>query len=615
MASGYLEAPSLGAIVQADEQTRFRVWAPSVKQIAVKVVGDIRRPFRMHPSGGGYYEASLSGVGPGSLYFYRINDAVDRPDPASRFQPHGVHGPSQVTDVGFPWTDAAWPGLAWNDYVIYEAHVGTFTPEATFRAMTKHLDELVHLGVTALELMPVAQFPGDRNWGYDGVHPYAPQNTYGGPEELKRLIDACHARGLAVVLDVVYNHFGPEGNYLAEFAPYFTERHRTPWGAAINFDGPDSDPVREFFIGNALYWISEFHIDAFRLDATHAIFDQSARPFLRELADAVRAYGERLGRRVFTIAENSANDPRIVRAGQLGGFGIDAQISDDFQRSMHALLTGERRGCYGDFGNPSQFAKAYAAGFALTGQHSIYRRRRHGSDAAEVPADRFVAYTQNHDTVGNRPGGERLGQLVGFEELKLAAAATILSPSIPMLFMGEEYDDPAPFHYFINHLDRRLAEAVRQGRLQEFTAFDWQSSPPDPQARKTFERSRLSRFLANTGRHGVLRSFYRELLQFRKKWPAIREPDRQSGQVTILENEQVVIAQRRTEATAIWICFHFGSQSVNLAPHLPTSDSRTILLDSASHLWGGPSDEEYPARSTSGPTIVSPKSCVLMASE
>ncbi|MBI3840121.1 MAG: DUF3459 domain-containing protein, partial [Planctomycetia bacterium] len=414
-------------------------------------------------------------------------------------------------------------------------------------------------------------------------------------------------------LDVVYNHLGPEGNYLSEFGPYFTDRYRTLWGSAINFDGPDSDPVREFFIGNALYWLSEFHVDGLRLDATHAIFDQSARPFLRELTDAVRACGERLERRVFTIAENNANDPRIVRSGVLGGFGLDAQISDDFQRSLHSLLTGERRGFYGDFGAPDHFAKAYGAGFVLTGQYSVYRRRRYGADAADVPADRFVVYAQNHDTIGNRPGGERLGQLVGFEELKLAAATTILSPSIPLLFMGEEYDDPSPFHYFISHLDPQLVEAVRQGRMREFAAFDWQLSPPDPQSPVTFERCRLSRSLANSGHHAVLRSFYRELLRLRNECPAIRKPLGQPGPVAVLKDERVMIAQRRAERTAIWVCFHFGSEPVNIADHLPTSGTWTVLLDSASQRWGGPLDTPRQDSSSPGWLIASPKSCVLMA--
>ncbi len=455
----------IGAIRQPNGDTTFTVWAPEVRSIALKLV-DGARAVAMAPLGEGYLGATVHGLAPGARYFYRLNGAVDRPDPASRFQPEGVHGPSAVTDGEFAWTDHNWRGRAWEDFVIYESHVGTFSAAGTFEAMIEHLDELASLGVTAIQLLPVAQFPGARNWGYDGVHPYAPQNTYGGPRGLKSLVDACHARSLAVVLDVVYNHLGPEGNYLAEFGPYFTWRHRTGWGPAINFDGPASDAVRDFFIGNAVYWLSEFHIDALRLDATHAIYDESARPLLGELADAVRECGRRLNRRVFTIAEHHSNDPRVVRSSQAGGYGLDALLLDDFQHSLQALLTGERAAYCSDFGRLSDFSKAYKSGFVLTGQHSHYRGCRWGTSSADVSADRFVAFAANHDTVGNRPGGDRLGRLLDFDELKLIAAATILSPTIPLLFMGEEYDEPAPFYYFTSHIDPQLAAAVRGSRAR-----------------------------------------------------------------------------------------------------------------------------------------------------
>ncbi len=523
-----------GAIVQPDGTTRFRVWAPAAERIALRILAPCEGepsaappcPARLVPLddvGAGYHEIAVQGAGPGTRYVYRLNDRVDRPDPASRFQPDGVHGPSQVVRSDFEWTDGEWRGVARLDLVIYEVHVGTFTPGGAFRDMIARLDTLVRLGVTAIELMPVAQFPGSRNWGYDGVHPYAPQNSYGGTEGLKSLIDACHARRLAVILDVVYNHLGPEGNYLAEFGPYLSDRHRTAWGAAINFDGPQSDAVCDFFIGNALYWIDEFHVDGFRLDATHAIYDQTAQPFLRRLSAAVHQRSERLGRHLFVVAENNANDPRIVTDARQGGLGFDGQVLDDFQRSLHALLTRERAGYYSDFGSVADFSKAATEGFVLTGQHSKYRRRLWGASGANIPGHRLIAYAQNHDTVGNRPCGERLGRLVDFEELKLAAAATILSRSIPMLFMGEEYDEPAGFHYFISHLDARLAEAVRAGRVRQFAAHGWQDVGRDPQSPETFEQSRLTLFDANTGHHAVLWRFYQELIRLRKAFPVIRE--------------------------------------------------------------------------------------------
>ncbi len=561
--------------------------------------------------GDGYYEAIVPAVEPGALYFYRLNHSVDRPDPASCFQPNGIHGPSQVTSNDFPWTDTLWKGLDWDDYVIYEAHVGTFSTDGTFVAMIDELDELVRLGVTALELMPIAQFPGDRNWGYDGVHPFAPQNSYGGPTGLKSLVDACHYRGLAVVLDVVYNHLGPEGNYLHEFGPYFTDRYRTPWGSAINFDGPDSDPVREFFIANAIYWLREFHVDALRLDATHAIFDRSARPFLQELAEEVGHCSCQMGRPVYLIAENNANDPRILAAPELHGLGLDAQLLDDFQRSLHAVLTRARGGYYSDFGRVAHFAKAYQSGFVLSGQYSNYRRRCWGADSSDLPADKFVTYGQSHDSVGNRPRSDRLGKLVSFEALKLAAAATILSPAIPFLFMGEEYDDPAPFNFFISHLDPELAASVREGRLREFAAFDWQITPPDPLAHDTFVSSRLSRSLVRTGHHAVLWKLYQELLRLRKSVSAIRQTSRHHQHATVIA-DKVLIAHRRAAGSEICICYQFDAQPLLLSEGLPLTGQWTVVLDTADAQWHGPHALPRSAWHPGSPLPLAPQCCVVL---
>jgi maltooligosyltrehalose trehalohydrolase len=606
---------SVGAVRQPNGDTDFIVWAPTASSIALKLVDDSRPLVPMQPSGNGYYHATVANLSPAARYFYRLNDAVDRPDPASRFQPEGVHGPSAVADSHFTWTDQQWHGRVWEEFVIYESHVGTFSSVGTFEAMIEHLDELVSLGVTAIQLMPVAQFPGGRNWGYDGVHPYAPQNTYGGPRGLKSLVDACHARSLAVVLDVVYNHVGPEGNYLAEFGPYFTDRHRTGWGPAINFDGPGSDAVRDFFVGNATYWLDEFHIDALRLDATHAIFDESARPLLGELADAVRECGRRLNRSVYTIAEHHSNDPRIVRLPQLGGYGLDALLLDDFQHALQALLTGEQSAYYGDFGRLSDFSKAYQSGFVLTGQHSKYRGCRWGGASAEIPADRFVAFAGNHDTVGNRPRAERLGRLVDFNELKLAAAATILSPAIPFLFMGEEYDDPAPFYFFTSHIDPGLAAAVRTGREREFAEYGWPATGVDPQSPETFAASRLTRSLAASGRHAVLWRFYRELLRLRREMPAIRQPAREHSRVTVLEGERVLLAQRQGGGEAVFICWNFGDAPQDLSPHLPSEVAWQVLLDSSELRWCDVDDAAKSAPPRPAPLVVVPKSCLLLAGQ
>jgi maltooligosyltrehalose trehalohydrolase len=385
----------------------------------VRIVAPPERIVPLEKEDRGYHQGIIEDVEPGSLYVYRLDEGKQCPDPASRSQPQGVHGPSQVVDPHFPWEDRHWFGLPLEDYIIYELHVGSFTPEGTFEAIMSHLEELKDLGVTAVELMPVAQFPGSRNWGYDGVFPFAVQHSYGGPEGLRRLVDACHQHGLAVVLDVVYNHLGPEGNYLANFGPYFTQRYRTPWGAAINFDGPHSDEVKWFFIENALYWITEFHIDALRLDALHAILDLSAQPFLEELATAVHDEAERRGRRVYLIAESDLNDTKLIRSRELGGYGLDGQWNDDFHHALHTLLTGESSGYYQDFGKVGDLAKAFTEGYVYSGQYSAYRRRQHGNSSKLLPAPKFVVCAQNHDQVGNRMFGERLTQMVSFDALKL----------------------------------------------------------------------------------------------------------------------------------------------------------------------------------------------------
>jgi len=580
--------PPPGALRQTNGSTRFSVWAPKPRSIELHVEGRGRID-TLTPSGNGYFEAVVDDLHPGTRYFYRLDGERDRPDPASRWQPDGVHRQSAVAGTNFPWTDGAWRGLPWEQFVLYEVHVGTFTREGTFDALLARLDALYELGVTAVELMPVAQYPGERNWGYDGVQPFAVQSSYGGPEALKRLVDACHARGMAVVLDVVYNHLGPEGNYLAEFGPYFTDRYHTPWGQAINFDGADSGPVRAYFLENIRYWLREFHVDAFRLDATHAIIDHSPRHFLAELADAVHEFGREMGRSTYAIAENNSNDPRLVLSASDGGYGLDAQLDDDFQRSLHALLAGEHDGYYADFGRLADFAKAYHAGFVLTGQHSKYRGTAWGQAAEGVPADRFVAYAQSHDTVGNRPCSERLGRLVDFESLKLAAAAVILGPAIPFLFMGEEYDELAPFNYFTSHLDRALGEAVRRGRIREFARFQWQVEPADPQRVKTFNASRLCHALADEGRHALLREYYRELLRLRREFPAVRQPDRQQSETICLEEQQVLISRRHRDGQTICVCMNFGERParVNVTEN-HHQGSWQILLDSSSSRWQGP---------------------------
>jgi maltooligosyltrehalose trehalohydrolase len=535
-------------------------------------------------SNDGYFSGTCDDVAPGSRYFYRLKGGAERPDPASRFQPEGVHGPSQVISPAFPWTDQDWGGLSLVNYVIYELHVGAFTPAGTFDAVIEHLDGLKELGITALELMPVAQFPGTRNWGYDGVYPFAPQNSYGGPEGLMRLVDACHRRGLAVILDVVYNHLGPEGNYLWDYGDYFTDRYRTPWGDAVNFDGPYSDEVRRFFLENALNWIQTYHFDALRLDGLHAVCDNSPRPFVAELAQAVQALGESLNRRVYLMAESDLNDARLIRAPEVGGYGLDAHWNEDFHHALHTLLTGEQDGYYQDFGQLAQLAKAFREGFVYSGQYSPYRRRRHGSSSRGLPARRFVVFAQNHDQVGNRLRGDRLPRLVSFEALKLAAGAVILSPFIPLLFMGEEYGETAPFHYFISHLDPALAEAVRRGRREEFAAFAWQGEPPDPQSEETFLLSKLDHGLKQQENHRLLWEFYRELLRLRRE--AMVFSDQEGREVYRDEPKQVLwVRSGGGQETALGM--NFGDRAVSAV--FPWPEGRWAkLLDSVEAAWGGP---------------------------
>jgi len=511
-----MQLPAAGAHFQLGDGTRFRVWAPRPRALELELTlapgGDVR-VLPLDRDGGGYAEVLVPEAAPGTRYRYRLLTAdgawISRPDPASRFQPEGVHGPSEV--IAPHGVGVAAPGRDWNEYVFYEAHIGTFTRAGTFAAAAAELPRLAALGITAFELMPVAQFPGGRNWGYDGVYPFAAQNTYGGPAALAALVAACHRASLAAVLDVVDNHLGPEGNYCAGFGPYFTSRYRTPWGDALNFDGPDSEPVRRFFLDNALYWLDEVGFDALRLDAIHGIFDQSAYPFLAELADTVAALAARRSRKLYLIAESDLNDVRALRPTADGGLGMPAQWSDDFHHALHARLTGERQGYYADFGGIGAVAAAVRDNFVYRGQYSAYRRRRHGSDARGYDPRRFVVAAQNHDQIGNRAQGERLAQLVPPAAVRAAAACLLLSPATPLLFMGEEWGETAPFPYFISHGDPALVAAVRRGRAAEFAEISC-GPGPDPHDAATFASARL-RPEAGDPR---LTGFYRELLALRR---------------------------------------------------------------------------------------------------
>jgi len=484
----------------------------------------------------------------------------------------------------FEWTHRDWKGLQLADSVFYELHVGTFTNEGTFNALRAVLDRLAALGVTTIEIMPIAQFPGSRNWGYDGVYPFAVQNSYGTPHDLQLLVDAAHSRGLAVALDVVYNHLGPEGNYLSEYGPYFTEHYKTPWGAALNFDGPESDDVRRFFIENALYWLETFHIDVLRLDAIHGIFDASAFPFLAELSKEVDALADRTGRIISLVAESDLNDTRVLRSRCEGGLGMPSQWSDDFHHSVHTLLNGENSGYYEDFGGVEHLAGTLKQGWYYAGQYSRHRRRRHGNRPPPFKGTNYVVCTQNHDQVGNRAFGERLSSLVNFESLKLAAGANLLSPFVPLLFMGEEYGETAPFLYFTSHSDPDLAEAVRRGRAAEFESFSWQGEIADPQADSTFANSRLKHVLAQEEPHRTLLRFYQMLLRFRKE-----QGLGHAGAPTVKEfaSSKALATLQDTGRSQLVMLFNFGDAAADLGDAVPPGKWEK-KLDSSDLEWLGP---------------------------
>ncbi|HET9003429.1 MAG TPA: malto-oligosyltrehalose trehalohydrolase [Gemmatimonadaceae bacterium] len=550
---------------------RFSVWAPDAKRVEVVLDGPGGGSFPLRVGEGGVFEGDVAAARAGSDYRYRLDGGDPRPDPVSRWQPEGVHGPSRVVDPSaFEWTDARWKGLEMADYVIYELHVGTFTEAGTFDAAVERLAELKALGLTAIEIMPVAEFPGARNWGYDGVSLYAPHSAYGGPEALRRLVNAAHDVGLAVVLDVVYNHVGPEGNYLPLYGPYFTEIYKTPWGPAVNYDGPDSTEVRRFVIENALYWVTEYHVDALRLDAIHGIYDFGARHILQELVERVHEQARSLGRAVQVIAESDLNDPRVVRAPKVGGLGFDAQWSDDFHHSVHALLTGEDQGYYADFGGVETLAKALGERFVYDGRHSTHRRRSHGAPAGDVSGDHFVIAIQNHDQVGNRAAGERLSALLSFEQQKLAAALLLLSPYVPLLFMGEEYGETNPFPYFVSHGDEKLVEAVREGRRKEFAAFGWGDEVPDPQSAETFGRSKLDWGKSRQSPHKELRALYRDLFRLRQMEPALRPGDAKVSVRHDAARRWITVELTPTDGNAVLALFNLGESSQ--AVPLPDGD-------------------------------------------
>ncbi|MGI8907617.1 MAG: malto-oligosyltrehalose trehalohydrolase [Candidatus Sumerlaeaceae bacterium] len=578
----------LGATCLGDGGCLFRVWTPGKTSVSVHLVHPVESIHPMAPCEFGYWEATITGVSAGTRYLFQIDGKVDRPDPASRSQPDDVHKASEVIADRFHWEDQHWFGTPLSRYVIYELHVGTYTPEGTFEAIIPHLQMLKELGITAIELMPVAQFPGTRNWGYDGVYPYAVQNSYGGHTGLKKLVNAAHNQGIAVLLDVVFNHLGPEGNYLGEYAPYFTERYKTPWGQAINYDGPHSEEVRRFFVNAACEWIEEYHIDGLRLDATHFIFDMSANPFLLHLAQRIKQTADGVNRRAYLFAETDTNDSRWIRPDTIGGFEMNAQWNDDFHHALYTLLPNADAGAYtNDFGRFSQLVKAFSDGYVYTGEYSNFRKRRHGNPSADIHGKRFVVFAQNHDQVGNRPKGERMCAQVSYEGTKLAAGSVLLAPYLPMLFMGEEHAETAPFLYFVHHGDPGLIEAVRNGRKEEFAHFMTDVEPADPQDPQTMELSRVDHRLRAAGRHKLLWELHRELLRLRREVAPLADLSKEHLRVHSFDDERVIALYRTDgeDEAIVLLCYKSSSVSIDL----PLRQGRYVkIFDSADQQWMGP---------------------------
>ncbi len=518
---------------------RFRVWAPAAQEVAVALFVDGRTEttHQLTPAGGGYWQTEVPGIGAGARYAYSIDGDDPRPDPASRWQPDGVHGPSAVVDPSaFRWSDAAWQGIPRDDLVIYEVHVGTATDEGTFEALIPKLPYFKDLGVTALEIMPIGDFPGHRNWGYDGVDLYAPANSYGGPEGFKRLVDADHAQGLAIILDVVYNHFGPDGNYLRVFSSsYFTDRHHTPWGDALNLDGPGSEAVRAFLIDNALHWAHEYHVDGLRLDATHALIDDSPVHFLQQLTDTLRSSLAE-GRHFVITAEDERNDARLGRPTSQGGYGIDAIWADDFHHETRIALTGEQSGYYADYtGSTADLASTIRDGWFYQGQYSATNKHNRGTKPQALDLPQFVYCIQNHDQVGNRPLGDRLNHVVEPEAYRALSALLLLVPQTLLLFQGQEWAASTPFMYFTDH-NPELGKLVTEGRRNEFEGF-WRETHievPDPQAPETFERSKLQWDEIEQPQHTDTLELYRDLIRMRRTHPALLRRDRRALSVNVV---------------------------------------------------------------------------------
>jgi maltooligosyltrehalose trehalohydrolase len=568
-------------------QTTIGVWAPSSKEVRVHVEnGDV---IDLKEAGFGFWSANTEKIKDGTLYKVALDQESALPDPASRFQPQGVHGYSQAIDLSkHNWSDQQWHNLALEDYLIYELHVGTFTSDGTFDGVVGKLDHLIELGVNAIEIMPVAQFPGERNWGYDGVFPFAVQASYGGPRALQRLVDACHRKGIAVILDVVYNHVGPEGNYLESYGPFFTDKYHTPWGKAINVDDAYCDGVRQFILENMRMWFRDFHIDALRLDAVHAIKDYGAKHILAAMREQLDELSAVSGKPYYLIGECDLNDVRYITPVNEGGYGLHAQWIDEFHHALRVTVGEPRNGYYADFEPLIHLAKSFRDAYVYDGTYSPHRKKTFGNKASEASGSQFVVFSQNHDQIGNRMLGERSSALYSEGLQKVMATAVLASPYIPMLFMGEEYGEKKPFLYFVSHTDEELAEAVRKGRRAEFKDFHGEEEAPDPMAVATYEQSKLNWSALDESNHREIFTFYKRLIQLRKKYEAWHRLDRKHINVEVCSDSGVLLLNRWSDRESLFFYFNFSDKIQERKDHFlqypsakifDTSDSRFFQND------------------------------------
>jgi maltooligosyltrehalose trehalohydrolase len=581
----HLNIRNVGVNFDREGLALIKIWAPKAASLEILVEGT-SAGLNLEKGEHGYWELKTDQLKPGDLYWV-VLDGEKLPDPASLSQPKGVHGPSKAIDLlhNVDPQDDSWVNYPLNEYLIYELHTGTFSEQGTFEGVSEHLDHLIELGINAIELLPVATFPGERNWGYDGVYPYAVQDSYGGADGLKALVKACHDKGIAVILDVVYNHLGPEGNYLPKFGPFFTDKYHTPWGSAINFDDNGCDGVREFFIENALMWFRDFHIDALRLDAVHAIKDLSAVHILQEISRRTEQLSAQTGRIHYLIAESDLNDPKYISPLDNNGLGMDSQWVDEFHHALRVTAGEPRKGYYSDFNGIEDLAKSYTDAYVYTGTFSEERNRTFGKEATGHPGKQFIVFSQNHDQIGNRMLGERSAVLYSSDMQKLLAAAVFSAPFLPMLFMGEDWGAKNPFLYFVSHTDPELVELVRKGRRAEFASMHNEGEAPDPQAEETFNESKLNWSSKDEPQHSEIYNFYKALIQLRKSNLCLKMCDREATRVHLFKDQNSIIVERGlTGSSDLVLCVLNFSKSSHQLPLPNGINLGQMLLNSTAEL-------------------------------